>query len=144
MFRQNAYVSKGLTKEQIDNQYFLLYYQFIKHSFGLDYCNTDFENNLIALKLYFDQLPDTKDKCNSFKEHIYSLNNILNLNNIFIAKEKLYNVILKNIKKIHPNFNIGISTGDRGDVRNRWFDAYRHWNFIAKNDEFDKTLTKKK
>ena len=72
MFRQNAYVPKNLTKEQLENQYFLLYYQFIKHSFGLDYCNDDFENNRIYLKLYFDRLPDTKYKCNIFKKHIFS------------------------------------------------------------------------
>ena len=192
MFRQNAYITQNLTKEQIDNQYFLLYYQFIKHSFGLDYCNNDFENNTIILNLYLDQLPDKKEKCDKFKKHIYTLNNVLNLNNIFIpkeniaeinsknhiilqcmdvilgamnfklnglnevklensnkrgkttiAKEKLYNVILSNIRKIYPNFNIGISTSDRGNVKNRWLDPYRHWNFISKDSIFDKTLTKK-
>lgn len=37
-----------------------------------------------------------------------------------IAKEKLYKKILKNIKTIYPNFNIGISTSCRGDLRNNW------------------------
>lgn len=192
MFRQNAYVPKSLSKEQLDNQYFLLYYQFIKHSFGLDYCNKDFENNTISLRLYFDKLPDTKAKCDAFKEHILSLSDILKLNNISIdkeniaeidskkhvilqcmdiilgainfklnnldklkitntkrrgkttiAKEKLYKAILNNIRDIYPNFNIGISTSDRGNVRNRWFDPYRHWNFKARNSSFDKSLTKK-
>ena len=192
MFRQNAFVPQNLTYEKIDNQYFLLYYQFIKHSFGLDYCNKDFEHTHITLKLFFDQLPDTKEKCNDFKHHILRLNSYLNLNNIFInkediaeidskkhvilqcmdiilgamnfklngldkikiegtnrrgkttiAKEKLFKNILANIRKIIPGFNIGISTGDRGNVKNRWLDPYRHWNFISKNSTFDKKLTKK-
>ena len=192
MFRQNAFVPQDLTNDKINNQYFLLYYQFIKHSFGLDYCNEDFEHTHISLKLYFDQLPDTKEKCNNFKNHILNLNSCLNLNNIFIikediaeinsknhvilqcvdiilgsinfklngldkiklegtnrrgkttiAKEKLYKTILANIRKILPDFNIGISTGDRGNVKNRWLDPYRHWNFISKNSIFDKKLTKK-
>ena len=60
-----------------------------------------------------------------------------------IAKEKLYKVILKNIREIYPNFNIGISTSTRGNVNNRWLDPYRHWLFKTKNSELDKTLTKK-
>ena len=39
MFTQNAQVPQNLTKEQKEKQYFLLYYQFIKHAFGIDYCN---------------------------------------------------------------------------------------------------------
>ncbi len=35
-----------------------------------------------------------------------------------IAKEKLYKNILRNIKIIYPNFNIGISTSSRGDFAN--------------------------
>lgn len=31
-----------------------------------------------------------------------------------IAKEKLYKNILRNIKTIYPNFNIGVSTSSRG------------------------------
>lgn len=193
MFRQNAHVPNFLSKEQLNNSYFLLYYQFIKHSFGLDYCNKDAENNTVFLKLYLDQIPDTKEKARIFKEHILNLNNVLNLNNIFIlpediteinsknhvilqcmdiilgsmnfklnslnkiknaetnkrgkttiAKEKLYKVILYNIREIYPGFNIGITTGMRGNVENRWLDPYRHWNFIAKDSTFNPKLTKKK
>ena len=190
MFKQNAYVFKQLDKIKYQNEFQLLYYQFIKHAFGLDYCvkNSDDE---IVLKLYFDQLPDTKEQNSEFKEHILYLNNIFdehitikkediveinskehviqqcmdiilgsinfrlnNLNKIklnetkrrgktTIAKEKLYKVILKNIREIYPNFNIGISTSTRGNVNNRWLDPYRHWLFKTKNSELDKTLTKK-
>lgn len=190
MFRQNAYVFKQLPKEKYDNEYYLLYYQFIKHAFGLDH-SIETEKDNIELKLYFDQLPDTKEKNNIFKEHILYLNNIFdeqihikkeniveinskehviqqcmdiilgsmnfrlnNLNNIklketnkrgkrTIAKEKLYKVILKNIREIYPNFNIGITTGIRGNVKNRWLDPYRHWLFKTKNSKLNKNLTKK-
>lgn len=190
MFKQNAYVFKQLDKIKYQNEFQLLYYQFIKHAFGLDYCVKNSDDEII-LKLYFDQLPDTKEKNSEFKEHILYLNNIFdehitikkediveinskehviqqcmdiilgsinfrlnNLNKIklngtkrrgktTIAKEKLYKVILKNIREIYPNFNIGISTSTRGNVNNRWLDPYRHWLFKTKNSELDKTLTKK-
>ena len=35
MFRQNAHLPIGLNEEQIEGAYFRLYYQFIKHAFGL-------------------------------------------------------------------------------------------------------------
>lgn len=47
-----------------------------------------------------------------------------------IAKEKLYNVINSNIRQIYPNFNIGISTGIKGDKSNIWIHQYRHWSFV--------------
>jgi biotin-(acetyl-CoA carboxylase) ligase len=59
-----------------------------------------------------------------------------------IAKEKLYKNILKNIRTIYPNFNIGISTSSRGDYKNNWKDPYRHWCFKSKNSIFDSSLTK--
>jgi hypothetical protein len=34
MFRQNAHVPKGLSLDQVELEYFLLYYQFIKHAYG--------------------------------------------------------------------------------------------------------------
>lgn len=61
MFKQNAYVFKQLDKIKYQNEFQLLYYQFIKHAFGLDYCVKNSDDEII-LKLYFDQLPDTKEK----------------------------------------------------------------------------------
>lgn len=187
MFRQNAFVPQGLTKEKYSNQYFLLYYQFIKHSYGLDYCNKIFKKNNLSLKLYFDELPYNNENFNTFKSHLLRLNNLhkdkkielleedivqvhseehvilqcmdiilgsinFKLNNMdkiknvgktTLAKIELYNVIYYNICKIYPRFNIGISTGDRGNVKNRWYDHYRHWCFKSKNSVFNSKLTKK-
>ena len=61
-----------------------------------------------------------------------------------IAKEKLYKYIRKRVGEIYPNFNIGISTGHRTDVSNRWNDPYRHWNFKSSNSEIDKSKAKDK
>lgn len=190
MFRQNAQVPQNLTREHEEKEYFLLYYQFIKHAFGIDYCNPN-EKDQVILKLYFDKLPDTKRKNKEFKGYIYALNDFFCINNVHIynediaevdsknhvilqcmdvilgamnfklnnmdkekmlgsnrrgkrtiAKEKLYRNILRNIKVIHPNFNIGISTGWRGDFANNWIDSYRHWCFKSKNSIFDSSLTK--
>ena len=55
MFRQNAQVPQNLTREHEEKEYFLLYYQFIKHAFGIDYCNPN-EKDHVILKLYFDKL----------------------------------------------------------------------------------------
>lgn len=51
MFRQNAQVSQNLTREHEEKEYFLLYYQFIKHAFGIDYCNPN-EKDQVILKLF--------------------------------------------------------------------------------------------
>ena len=191
MFRQNALVPQELTKEQQKKEYFLLYYQFIKHAFGIDYCNLK-EKDQVILKLYFDKLPDTKKNNKEFKGHIYALNDLFYINNVHIynediaevdsknhvilqcmdiilgamnfklndmdkekipgtnkrgkrtiSKEKLYKNILKNIRMIYPNFNIGMSTSIRKDFSNSWKDPYRHWSFKSKNSIFDSNLTKK-
>ena len=46
-----------------------------------------------------------------------------------VAKEKLYAIILKEICKIHPRFNIGDTTGNEGYKNPSWECAYRHWVF---------------
>lgn len=73
MFTHNAFVAKSLTKEQRDKEYFLLYYQFFKHAFGLQYSNKT--SHRISIFTYFDQLPDTKEKNQVFKDFIFNLQN---------------------------------------------------------------------
>lgn len=48
------------------------------------------------------------------------------------AKEKLYQMILGEIRTIHPVFNIGVSTGDRGYTDPHWNSPYEHWLFEPK------------
>ena len=65
MFRQNAQVPQALNQGQREMGYFLLYYQFIKHAFGLEYLLPEPAGT--ELRLYFDQFPDTSPKIGRFK-----------------------------------------------------------------------------
>ena len=58
MFTQNRHVPQGLTLYQQQYTYHLLYYQFIKHAFGLPYANPT--GHSIKLRIYLDKMPDTK------------------------------------------------------------------------------------
>lgn len=71
MFRQNALTVPTLTEKHLDNEYFLLYYQFIKHAFGLDTLTTPADS--LRLRLYFDQFPHTKVKVEAFKGYLLRL-----------------------------------------------------------------------
>jgi hypothetical protein len=191
MFIQNRNAVPNRSEYHKDNKYFLLYYQFIKHSFGLRHISTD---EPINLRLYFDKLPDNKGKIDNFKEYLLEMQNIsdflnyensrirkkikiepeniaeidskshsilqcldvvlgsmnfkLNKLNIekdpvtgkrgkrTIAKENLYKHILKHIRSIYPNFNIGISTG-RQQIQDLWNHSYRHWSFRPKEAKQD-------
>ena len=72
MYTQNSIIPSSLSPEQINNEYFLLYYQFIKHAFGLQYSNSTDEK--IRVRLYLDDLPDTREKAAIFKNFLLSLN----------------------------------------------------------------------
>lgn len=74
MFTQNARVPTHLTTGQRDNRYFLLYYQFIKHIFGLEFSNEN--KSPVWIRLYLDYLPDTIRKKQEFKEYIRGLQQI--------------------------------------------------------------------
>lgn len=72
MFRENCWQPQGLTPDQLKNEYFLLYYQFLKHAFGWEYSNPT--GQPISLMFYSDQLAEqTKDKKERFKDFIVRL-----------------------------------------------------------------------
>lgn len=71
MFTQNINQARGLTDEHIGNDYFLLYYQFVKHAFGLRYCNGNHDNTDVSLLL--DDVPQTSAKFALFKDYMSSL-----------------------------------------------------------------------
>lgn len=72
MFTHNYVGAAGLTKAQRENSFFLLYYQFVKHSFGLGH--SAIGDGLTRLRIYFDKLPDSEEKCSSFKGYVLGLN----------------------------------------------------------------------
>lgn len=71
MFRQNAHRAIGLTQDQIEGAYFRLYYQFIKHAFGLSFHPR--LDHPVRLKLYFDEFPETREAATQFKGFILGL-----------------------------------------------------------------------
>jgi len=71
-FRNNQYVPVDLTKDQKKHEYSLLYYQFIKHAFGLRYSNPDGKDTNV--KLLLDDMPLKGEDSKKFKNYIYRLN----------------------------------------------------------------------
>lgn len=191
MFRQAALEPKGLTTEQVRSSYYMLYYQFIKHAFGLRHIPPQPEGT--NLRLYFDQFPDTGEQVKQFKGYLEALEQSKDLRPAgirikpeditevrshdhvllqcldvvlgamqfrlndrhkekpsgqrrrgrrTIAKEKLYKFILQKIRTLHPNFNVGITTGSRNGSTSRWDDPYRHWAFCPQNHEYQEERTK--
>ena len=74
MFAQNAFVSEGLTKEQTDNEYSILYYFFLKDAFGLKFCNTKPFNNKVNISYYLADLPCSKEMKVTLKNSIFRYN----------------------------------------------------------------------
>lgn len=72
MFTQKRHIPQGLTPEQKANTYHLLYYQFIKHSFGLEYMD---DVGGCMVRIYLDRMPDTKEANAQFKSFLASLQN---------------------------------------------------------------------
>lgn len=71
MFTQNYFSAHRLTTEQRENGFFLLYYQFVKHGFGLRFAGV--QNQQTGVRIYFDKLPDTAEKCAAFKGYVSGL-----------------------------------------------------------------------
>lgn len=92
MFRNNMHEPVGLTRSQELDGFYLLYYQFLKHGFGLKYSNITEEK--VRLRIYFDKLPNTNEQNTKFKEFIYDLQNVeeFETSNIVISKEDITDV----------------------------------------------------
>ncbi len=191
MFSHNARRPKKVTEEQREHRYYLLYYQFIKHAFGLQFIPP----GGTCLRLYFDRFPDTGEKVERFKGYLHGLqeNRLFRAAGIAIgrediaevhshdhallqcldiilgamvfrlndkhkekipgqrvrgkrtrAKEQLYQTILGEIRALHPNFNIGITTSGGKNGLLRWEKPYMHWEFRAADAGYEPGLTKRK
>lgn len=73
MFTQNYFSPTRLTEDQRENGFFLLYYQFIKHAFGMKFAGKP-HLPPASVRIYFDKLPDTNEKCLAFKGFVSGLN----------------------------------------------------------------------
>lgn len=70
MFTNNRFTNPDLKSEHLDNEFLLLYYQFLKHAFGLKYLNPENEN---YIELFLDSIPDKKEKRDRFKEYLHGI-----------------------------------------------------------------------
>lgn len=194
MFRHNANVAKFLSGQHYQNQYYLLYFQFIKNAFGFEFLRPDPSTAPVKIRVYVDQIGDTLERIDRFRGFIHALprnkrfsysrfeipsNEITEVRShehvlmqcldIVLgsmtfrlndknkeklpgtrirgkrtkAKEKVYMAILQEIRKIHKNFNVGISTGALSTIEGRWKAPYGHWSFVAKDSEYQGDLTKR-
>ncbi len=71
MFTQNSNRPVGLSDYQLENQYFLLYYQLIKHAFGLMHCGQPGISRRISI--FLDEMPSHDDNIRQFKNYLASL-----------------------------------------------------------------------
>jgi hypothetical protein len=72
MFTQNQFIPIGLSSEQRRAEYHMLYYQFVKHAFGLRY--SGHRSQHIGVRLYMDQLPTNREQNAQFKAFLVGLN----------------------------------------------------------------------
>lgn len=93
MFTQNINQRRDLEEYQIGNEYFLLYYQFVKHAFGLRFCNPE-RQTVVTVSVYLDDVPDTKEKLDNFKNYLSSLSDfpVFHRGRIKIPKEEITDV----------------------------------------------------
>lgn len=74
MFTQNIHQVQHLEYEE-GAAYFKLYYQFIKHAFGLEYCNPEREAD-VSCAVLLDDAPDTAAKLANFKDYLAALSQL--------------------------------------------------------------------
>lgn len=69
MFTQNMRVPTRLEQRHHEDQYFLLYYQFIKHAFGLKHADHN-PYQAVFVAILPDKIPDTAEKIDRFKDYL--------------------------------------------------------------------------
>lgn len=80
MFRPNSFVPHGLTPQQQRDEYYLLYYQFLKHGFG--FVSMPEHPEGVNLRIYLDKLPNqSKERITQFKGYIAALADNYHLRN---------------------------------------------------------------
>ena len=92
-FTQNINRPRRLEEYQIGNEYFLLYYQFIKHAFGLRFCNPGRASE-VSVTVYLDDVPDTRAKLDNFKNYLSGLSDfpVFHNSRIVIPKSEITDV----------------------------------------------------
>ncbi|MCJ9749478.1 DUF3800 domain-containing protein [Neorhizobium sp. BETTINA12A] len=93
MFTHNYRRAKNLTDDHHENQYFILYYQMLKHAFGLQYSNPNFIDRIYVSTL-LDEIPDTKEKLEKFRNFIAGIENTVQYRGkgIYFLKDQIGDV----------------------------------------------------
>lgn len=71
LFTQNSKRPVGLSEYQLENQYFLLYYQLLKHAFGLIHSGQPGVARRVSV--FLDDMPEHPDNIAAFKQYVSSL-----------------------------------------------------------------------
>lgn len=93
MFTQNINQTRHVEEYQVGNEFFILYYHFIKHAFGLRWCNPE-RQTVVTVTVLLDDAPDTAEKLDNFKNYLSSLSTypIFFRNRIVIPKSEITEV----------------------------------------------------
>jgi hypothetical protein len=93
MFTQNMNVPRNLEQRHHDDRYFLLYYQFIKHAFGLKYADHN-PYQAVFVSILPDKIPDTKERFERFKDYLCRIpgSSFMRGDNIYIPKSSIADV----------------------------------------------------
>lgn len=92
MFTQNINRKDHIEYEPT-NEFLVLYYQFLKHAFGLRYCNP-LQLHTIHFSVYLDEVPTKREDFATFKRYLSSLSDfpVFNRNKIQISYDDITDV----------------------------------------------------
>lgn len=101
-FRNNQNVPTNLTEDHRRNAFTILYYEFIKNAFGLQYC--DMADGTKDVRLCLDEIPASGDQVAQFRRYLVNLNNdnAFRLNGIGFHESRIVEV--KSDKEIPLQF----------------------------------------
>ena len=93
MFTQNINQRPSIQQLESGDDYFLLYYQFLKHAFGLRYANPE-KRLAISVSVMMDDVPQKKESFDNFKNYLSSLSvyPVFTRNRISICKSEISGV----------------------------------------------------
>lgn len=91
-FRNNQFKPSVLSENHKENEFTILYYEFIKHAFGLQYC--DYPESQRFIRLYLDDIPARGSQVLLFKQFLLGLNNdpIFRQNHVHIRENDIIEV----------------------------------------------------
>lgn len=101
-FRNNQNKPTNLSEEHRRNGFTILYYEFIKNAFGLQYC--DMPNGSKDVFLYLDEIPASGSQIAQFRHYLVNLNNDRNFKRNGIRFHESRIVEVKSDKEIPLQF----------------------------------------